>query len=81
MTSILNNIQMKLESIEDRLGKVERLNQRYIERNFDLMQENQDLIKSKDSSKILERLFLFLVGSMNSGGMIGNSAQGAAMAR
>jgi hypothetical protein len=45
------------------------------------MQENQDLIKSKDSSKILERLFLFLVGSMNSGGMIGNSAQGAAMAR
>jgi hypothetical protein len=40
MTSILNNIQMKLESIEDRLGKVERLNQRYIERNFDLMQEN-----------------------------------------
>lgn len=26
MTTILSNIQLKLESIEDRLGKVERLN-------------------------------------------------------
>ena len=39
------------------------------------------MIKSKDSSKILERLFLFLVGSMNTGGMIGNREQGAVMAR
>lgn len=46
---LLNNLQSRLDKLEERFQKVEMLNQSYMQRNFELSQENQELLKTKDS--------------------------------
>jgi hypothetical protein len=40
-----------------------------MQRNFELAQENQELLKAKDSQKILEKIFLMFINSFGSGGI------------
>lgn len=66
---LLNNVQSRLDKLEERFQKVEMLNQSYMQRNFELSQENQELLKTKDSQKILEKIFLMFVNSLGNGGI------------
>lgn len=65
-------MQEQIDDLQERMEKIEILNQKYLKRNYDLMQENRELSKSKDNQKILERLFWYLMNSINEGTMIGN---------
>ena len=51
------------------------LNKKYLQENFELSRENNELAKSKESHRMLERFFLMLMNSMSQGNLAGNFGQ------
>ena len=43
---VLNKMQGRIENLEDRLNRVEALNQKYVQQNFDLMSQNKEIVKA-----------------------------------
>lgn len=62
LSALVNSLLSRVDKLEDKITKIELMNQKYMQRNFELTQE---LLKAKDSQKLLEKLFFMFLSNMN----------------
>lgn len=67
MKMLVRNQKNRIDALESRVVKLEGDYHKLWQQNFELMRQNQDIARGKDSIKMLERFVYFLMSSMQNG--------------